>query len=136
MPVIFGLVLIALVIYFLVSMIIPTIATTVAASFIGNKAKLDFDRKFTLATYYYFITGAFVGLAIITQSEETGIGWHIFEFLMGFFLWPLPVSFLLFGVATDGGLEIVLSLLSAFAVTQMIAVIMILKRTKRDTDKV
>ena len=123
------------VLYFVISMAIPTLTSYLATQMIGKAAKLDEEDRFTLSVQYYFITGGLLGAYLALYHAE-GLWSGIFNFVMGLLFWPLPVSFMIFGMFDESDDMGILwgCIILGYLITQMLAVIKVLKRAKANSD--
>ena len=134
MPAILGFVLFIFLIYLAVSFIIPTIAGVFATMVIGKTAKLEFEDTFALAIYFYLIQAVLFGLLMVFENDPQAWWSTLLYFLAGF-IWPLPYSFILFGQTAGEDILVGVGLLAcSFVITQLIAIMMILKKARAETD--
>jgi len=135
MPLILGIFTALLVIYFAVAILIPTFAVWIVTALIGRTAKLCDIDSFKLGIYFYLVTGTLYGVAAI--FEENAEGFTIIGYLIVCtLLWPFPMIFEFFGVMTGMSISTIIGIfIFSFAITQLIAVHMILQQTKDDTEK-
>ncbi len=132
MPVIFGFFLMVLIIYLMVAFIIPMVAIAISTVLVGKTAKLEPEDTILLAFYFYIIQSVLCGIGFIFENDPQAWWSAIFYFLVGF-IWPLPYSFMMFGVAPVDAMAIGL-LFCSFIIVQLIAVMTILKRAGAETE--
>lgn len=123
-------------VFLFVAFALPILAVNVATGIIGDRAKISEDEKFKLKLYFYFVTGAFVGLGISITSAEGPISF-VFNALLAALIWPLGFTLQVTGsFDSEEGSSLVMygSVFLGFVVTQLLAVRMILKRADKDTN--
>ena len=134
MPLILGFFVAVVIIYLSVAVLIPTFAGWLTSILIGKTAKFDKDNSLKLGVYYYLITGALYGIAAIYVEGTEGlvIIWYM---IVCIFLWPFPMIFELFGIMTGMSLQTISGIfVASFIITQLVAVHMILKKARADTE--
>jgi len=134
MPALLGFILIAILLYVIVSLIIPTVAGVLASMLIGKTAKLDFDDTVSLAFYFYLIQSVLIGIVFILKNDPQSWWSMILYFLLGL-IWPLPYSFMMFG-ADEVDFIAIGVLVCTFVITQLIAILIILKKARIETNTI
>ena len=123
------------VIFLFVAFLLPMLAVSFAGQFIAKSARLSADEKFKVKVYFYFSTGALVGLGI-AMSTATGPISFLFNFLLAALIWPLGFTLQVTGsFQGEESLSLVMygGLFFGFVITQLLAARMILQRADRET---
>lgn len=123
-----------LVIFMIGVYIVPVLASVFTSLILGKMGKLTLDQSVALGFCLYFIIGLLFGLATLANYES-----HWFLELCSFIgvilLWPLCIMYMEFG-QPDGGERLRWSVfIFGFVLTQMIAIFMIIKRSRLAADE-
>lgn len=123
-----------LVIFMIGVYIVPVLASIITSLILGKVGKLTLDQSVALGFYLYLIIGFLFGLATLANYES-----HWFLELCSFIgvmiLWPLCIMYMEFGQA-DGGERLRWGVfIFGFVLTQMIAIFMIIKRSRLAADE-
>lgn len=130
MPIL-GVFVIGILFVMLVVSVIPVLTGTIAIAILGKQAKLDQPNTVLIGGIFYLIMALYFGMTLVAGNDVSGFG-AVFYFLLGL-VWPFPMGFVFLGMTNDGA-QAWLLLAAAFATTQLIAVIMILRRAKQSVE--
>ena len=133
MPII-GIILLALAFYLAVVSIIPLVASYIGMIIIGRRAKLEPEDTIIIGIQFYFITGAYGALYVLSQAEAIGFGEWISAIVL-FLFWPIGVGISLLGMTTEDEWAGHLLFALGFFTAQMFAVIKVLKRARQQAEQ-
>ena len=112
--------------------VIPIVASAISVAILGRKAKLQSEETLLLGFGFYLIMSIYSTLYMLSVAEG-GIGTIVGAIVM-FLFWPIGMGFAFLGTASDSGEARMLFALG-YVTIQLIAVILIIRRAKRETDQ-
>lgn len=135
MPLVFAILGVIAVIV-IVAALIPIVAGVIATALLGRQAKLDAEDKIVLGFYFYLITSVIAGYLGYVSAVEDNYGTFgiVLNTTLVALFWPIGVGLTwMNGLMGSGGSETdgLILMLSSFAITQAIAVLMVVKRAKK-----
>lgn len=132
MPFILPLLYALFLMWLLISLILPTVTTWLTMLILGKSAKLNDEEKFFIGCYFYGVMGLlFAGATVFSYDLSFGEG--VWAFIGMLIFWPFTLGFMGFN-QPDGGETITTGvIIASFVITQLIAIIMIVKRADKKT---
>jgi|GEM_PF-4756867 len=134
MPALAPIIIAVLVIFVVALYIIPVVTAIITSLLIGKAGKLTEDQMFTVGFGFYFLAGFIYACMTLSFYDLEGF-WAFASWVLIVIFWPIPIAFMDFH-QPDGGMKLkLIAIILTFAITQLSAVIMVLHRAKKQTDK-